>query len=474
MKKIKYIVFVSILALLTACNSSDFEEHEIGSDLIDQSTEVLMIDTFTVESSTIKLDSVITSGYNDVLLGKYKDPYLGNVKAGFYGEVALDDAFVLESYSDEKVYVAFDSLVFIMYHDTDQTRYIGDTLPEQTVSLHRVTEEFDLPDNKYSYKGFDELTYDAEALGSVTFEPRLVLNGYINPIYDEDAEADRGGVRIRLDDALGQDIIDMVNDADDIVNVSGDWLDYFKGIYLEPGDNNTAMFSFQTAEGMKMRLYYHDKKYSEAGVLRYYDFPVTNNSLNFSNYSSDFISDKLSSVQKINDIEELEDDLSSEETGNLSFIQGGTGLMTKIRIPHIANLNLIGLTGGVLKAELVFTPEEDSFDDDIYPLPTSSFELYKTNRYNTLLSSVYNSSTGAQLYSTFDKDSEDMDQDRYSFDLTSYVNDILINGQDYDNALIITLPEGTLGNSMERLIINHDPNSDMRIKLEVTYVVQND
>jgi hypothetical protein len=473
MKKIKYIVFISTLALLTACNSGDFEEHEIGGNLIDQSTEVLMIDTFTVESSVVKLDSVTTSGFSAFLLGKYNDPYFGNVKSDFYGEASLASPFTLRTSNDEKLFVAFDSLVFIMYHDPSLLRFVGDTLAEQTISVHRVTEEFELPDNKFSYKAHDQLAYETEALGSKTFMPRIQLNSVIDATEDEDVFSEKGGVRIRLDDALGLDIIDMVNNSSEILEDNVKWLDYFKGIVLRANDNNSAIFSFQTGTGLKMRVYYHETNSSESGVLRYYDLPVTANSLNFTNHSSDFMSDEYSYIQKINDIEDVEDDLSSEEIGDLCFLQGGTGLMTKVRIPHVELLNRMGLTGGILKAELVFSPEKDSYDKDLFPLPYSYFELYYTNKRNSFVGSVVNPSTNSPLTSTYVYNLEYVDESYYSFDVTSYVNNILLNGQEYDNALLITLPVSTIGNSVERLVIDNDRKSDNRIKLQVTYVVQN-
>ncbi len=480
MKKIKSIVFISILALLSACNSNVFEEHEIGGNLIDQSTNVFMIDTFTVESSTVKLDSVRTSGFKNFLLGKYKDPYFGNVKSYFYGVVEFNK-FELKLVKGEKVFVEFDSLIFIMYHEPNKLRFIGDTLAEQKISIHRITEEFKDKKNKSPYKAHDKLTYKAEELGSKTFIPRLTLNSVIDDIKDKDPESKRGGIRIKLDNALGIDIIDKVNSLDikinDILKDRTKWLDYFRGIVLKADDNNSAIFSFQTGVGMKMRLYYHDRNSNESGVLRFHDFPVAANILNFTNHSADFMPDntEYGFIQEINKIEDIEDDLSSEKTDNLSFVQGGTGLMTKVRIPHVELLNRMGLTGGILKAELVFSPEKDSYDKDLYPLPSSNFELYSTNKKNLvdIKRAVINPSTKRPLLSKYIYNPIYIDESYYSFDITNYVNSILLNGQEYDNALLITLPFQTLGNSVERLIIDNDRHSNTRMKLKVTYVVQN-
>jgi len=488
MKKIKSVVFVSLLVFLSGCNSDVFQEHEIGSNLIDKSTEVFLIDTFTVHSSTVKMDSVVTSNYSTALLGKYKDPYFGNIKSDFYGEVDLGSSFTRRTINNTiKVNVKFDSLVFIMYHQASTVigarvndHFYGDTLKEQSISIHRVKESFEFPKNITAFNADDVLEYDVDALGSSVFIPKRHINSIIDAEKDNDPSAKKGGLRIKMDDALGIEIIDSVNNDSDIVDNREDWSTFFKGIVLKAGDNNTAMFSYQTGVGMKMRLYYSDTEYAEAGIAKFHDFPINKTSANtgkpvtFSNYLSDFNSEEHDYMKKIGLIDELENDLSSTETNNLSFIQGGTGLMTKISIPHIENLNKMGLTGGILKAELVFSPQGDSYDEDFYPLPFSNFELYKTDKKNKFNEGVVNTRTQNILTSTFVANSKYLDESYYMFDLTDYVNEILLKGdQKYDDALLITLPINIMGNSMERLIIDNDRKSNTRIKLKITYVVQN-
>jgi hypothetical protein len=479
MRKIKSIVFVSMLVLLTSCNSDVFEEHEIGSNIIDKSTEVFLIDTFTVHSSTVKMDSVVTSNYSNVLVGKYNDPYFGNIKSDFYGEVDLQTPFTLRTISSGvEVKVQFDSLVFIMYHQGStmvngrvNDHFHGDTLKEQSITIHRVTEDFEFPDNVYAYNADDVLEFDAEAIGSSVFVPKRHVNSLIDEDRDKDPLAEKGGLRIKMDDALGIEIIDSVNVASDVVLDKEDWLEFFKGIVLKAGDNNTAMFSYQTGVGMKMRLYYSDTEYTEAGIAKFHDFPINKKSVNFSNYSSDFNSNEF--IQKIGMIQELEEDVASTETDNLSFIQGGTGLITKVQIPHIEKLNEMGLAGGILKAELVFSPHGNSYDEDFYPLPFSNFELYRTDRKNKFNSAVLDSRTNNIVTSTYVYNSKYLDESYYMFDLTDYVNQILLNGQEYDDALLISIPPSIIGNSMERLIIDNDKKSKTRIELKITYVVQN-
>ena len=475
MKKIKFIVFVSLLAFLTSCNSDVFQEHEIGDNLIDKSTEVILIDTFTIESSTVKMDSIKTSGEKNILFGKYKDPFFGDINSDFYGILELGDPFELRktnvnNLGSVDVHVKFDSLVFIVYSDQ---RYYGDTLSEQNVTIHKVIDEIEFPKDKYAFYGHDSFDYETEDLCNAGFFVKPVTQSVYDKTLDNDAEANDGGIRFRMSDALGLDIIQRVNNVnDDTVRDPNKWIKYFKGIVLKPGEDNTAMLSFPVTENkMKMRLYYSDAEYDEVGVPRIHDFPVKNSPLNFSNYTSD----KSSTPQDLGRIVEETEDLSSELTDNLAFVQGGIGFITKIRIPYVEKLNTMGLTGGILKAELVFYPKDGSYDKELFRLPNdriTKFNIYTTNDDNMAKSPVLNPTTNSPASSVYMFNYENPDESYYSIDVTSYVNNILLQGQEYEDALLLTLPFQGLGNSMERMVIENDRKSDFRIRLKTTYVVQ--
>ena len=479
MRKIKTIVFVSILAFLSSCNSNVFEEHEIGDNLIDQSTEVLLIDTFAIQTSTVKLDSINTSGFKNILVGQYQDPYFGKTSSDFYGSVELGRAWNLVEFGSEKnkIKVQFDSLVFIGYFDENSSHFIGDSLIEQKLSIHRLIEDIELPENKPSFKAHDVLDFDFESLGDNVFLPKPRTYSFYNSENDQDPLAKRGGVRFRMKDELGVDIIDLVNRSSDTVLLANKWKEYFKGIVIRPGSENSTMFSFQTgSDRMKMRLYYSNTAYDKVGEVQFHDFSINNAPFNFINNRSDFISDN-GIAQKIGNIENVEEELPASSTEDVSFIQGSLGLMTKVKIPNIENLNILGLAGGILNAELRFYPKEGSYDSEILRLPDPStmFVVYQTEEDNKTVNPVVDPTNGNQLASVFVQNYVNIGESYYSINLTDHVNKILLNPEeyDYDDAIILTIPKASQGNSMDRLVIDNDKKSDFRMKLEVTYVIQN-
>lgn len=476
MKKTKFIALIASLAFLASCNSGVFEEHEIGENLIDKSTEVLFIDTFTVQTFTVKLDSVHTSGFRNVLVGQYQDPYFGKVSSDFYASVDLGQAWNLATSGTSKINVKFDSLVFIGYFDENPLHFIGDSLVAQKLSIHRIREKIELLGNKLSFKAHDVLDFDSESLGDTIFVPKPRTYSFYNEENDKNPLAKRGGVRFRMKDKLGLDIVDLVNRASDTILLADKWEEYFKGIVIKPGSDNSSMFSFQTGSNrMKIRLYYSNTAYDEVGVVKFRDFSVNNTPLNFLNNKSDYISEN-GIAQKIGNIVNVEEELSAVETKDLSFIQGSLGLMTKIKIPNIENLNILGLSGGILKAELRFYPKEGSYDSDTLRLPDPStiFVAYQTEEDNKTVNPIINPSNGNPLTAVFVRNQVNIGESYYSINLTDYVNNILLNptGYDFDNAIILSIPTSNQGNSMERLVIDNSNKSDTRMKLEVTYVVQ--
>ncbi|MUP36386.1 DUF4270 family protein [Labilibaculum sp. 44] len=478
MRKLISILFVSALWFFTSCNSDTFQEHEIGDNLIDKSTEVHLIDTFTVRSATVKLDSLLTSGYSNVLFGGYHDEFFGEVSSEFYTTLGLGGAFEMGADANGKknVKLQFDSLVFIGFPDT---RYYGDTLQEQTISFHKLKEEIDLPNGQIGFYGHHTIAHDEVAFGSASFylKPRK-QSVEIKTIGDKtipEIERERDGLRLRIDDAFGWDIINRVNADDDTLQNIFKWRNFFNGMVLKPGSENSALFSFKLgAPGMNLRLYFT----YEGGDRGYHDFPVIlaaprqgENGLAYYNFSN-FVSDKSSTPQDLGRIVEETEELKSEETDDLAFIQGGIGFYAKVKIPYVENLNNLGVTGGVLKSELIFYPLEGSFDNSIFRLPSSAISVYVTNRDNNRVMALTDS-RGAALRAVYNNYTEHKNESYYSIDLTSYVNDILTNGQDYEDALLIGFPYESIGNTIDRLVIENDPDSNFRIRLKTTYVVQN-
>lgn len=442
--------FLLLLSIFfVSCNSDGFEEHELGGNLIDNSTDVRLIDTFTINASTVILDSIPTSGYGNMIVGRYIDPYLGVVSANSYTKIGLGGSFKLEA-NDEPV---FDSLILVTYYNQS---YYGDTTKLQTVNIHKVLEEIELEDdgNLYNVSSFE---IDPEPLGTKTFRPR--------PFRKED-DGSWYNLRIELDPEFGADLIQKAIDRDEILNGSAEWENFLQGIAFSPAeDNDAAILNFRTADTLNMRLYYHEKSSDNAGKVLYHDFPVGASSYMFTNFDTDRTGTLLENLV------EQEFDIKSEDTNDLTFMQGGVGIMTKLEIPHLDELAKIGLSGSLLKAELVFYPAQSTYDEDIFRLP-STFNVFTSDDENNMLTALTNPLTGSLLSATYFEDVEYDEGSYFTFDITNYVNTILDTGIDDEESLLISIPSSTLSTSMERMVLTNDDKTDFEFKLKATYVIQ--
>src|ERR1700690_473387 len=104
----KYCLLFLILTtiIFSACNKPQIQ---FGQAYVDNGyANIILVDTFSANLSTVFRDSVITSGSSTILVGNYKDPYFGNVTTKSFLELQPPPVTTLDPKS------AYDSLVLIL------------------------------------------------------------------------------------------------------------------------------------------------------------------------------------------------------------------------------------------------------------------------------------------------------------------------------------------------------------------------
>jgi hypothetical protein len=98
------------MTLFTSCQTDNAEgEFVVGSDYLSINNKVIMIDTLTVNVSTINIDSLVTSNQSRILIGNYTDPILGIVKSESYLKLTPDSYSIGSSETDvQTVTYVFD------------------------------------------------------------------------------------------------------------------------------------------------------------------------------------------------------------------------------------------------------------------------------------------------------------------------------------------------------------------------------
>ena len=83
------MLFIAV-TILSCGTDTDAGEFVVGSDYLALNNKVVLIDTVTVDMSTINFDSLVTSSQNRILVGSYDDPVFGKVKSDSYFQLTSE------------------------------------------------------------------------------------------------------------------------------------------------------------------------------------------------------------------------------------------------------------------------------------------------------------------------------------------------------------------------------------------------
>lgn len=282
-----------------------------------------MTDTLTVRISTVLADSVRTGLPDRFLVGKYTDPVLGKIQASSYTWMSIGE-------QKDMTDMVYDSLNLFLFYSYSY----GDTLPEQEVSIHRVTE--DITTDKVYYNS-SSVAYDPTPLATKKFSAKPDSIGFL---------------KVSIPGSLGPELFALLKNSD---NQTNDILHKtLKGMALIPGDKNTAILGFTGSTFMSM--YYH-KNTVDTVALNYNIYTTLTNSLTGAKYRAGF--NKITSDRSGTVLSGIKPHtpLPPSATNNRSFVQDALGVMTKIEIPY---LNTLGKGKPVIinRAQLTLKPDQ--------------------------------------------------------------------------------------------------------------------
>ncbi|MDR9457622.1 MAG: DUF4270 family protein [Salegentibacter sp.] len=421
--------FTLILLIFTAVACSDeIQESTIGDKWINSDTRIILFDTLSVKSSTLKLDSLIVSGSERVLIGQYDDPVFGKVNSKSYFQF-LPTRYNIDSEAK------YDSIAFILRYDRYST---GDTLFSQKFLISEVTEDLKPHDQFY----YNTSYYDS-APGILTaheFAPR---------------PRSKDSVHISLDKQFGEILFKKLQDQE-ITNPDR-FLNRYQGLVLEPDHSGTAILAF--SKNSFLRIYYTNKEELEdkEEILDLKVLPENT----FHNTSAGLTKDPLPSLPI------QEQSVPSSETGNLSYIQAGTGIATKIEIPHLKSLEDIEGTGSIVEAKLKFYLNT-SKDRTIRPVK-DSLRLFIINHRNEIIADVVGYNNQPTIANIEKKEGE-FSIIRYSVPIKKFIDD-KNNAYDGDDwSLLIYAPN--LTSSVDAFeLYGEAAAKELKMKVEITYAI---
>ena len=426
------------LTIVSCGTDTDTGEFVVGSDYLAVNNKVILIDTLTVEMSTINFDSLVTSNKSRILVGNYDDPLFGKVKSNSYFQLASDSYSLISTTDTEAANYVFDSISMILKYDN---YYYGDTTKVQTFDIHRLTQKVKPNTDDDSFYNNSALSYSSESLGTISYKPRPLEKDSIN---------------IKMDAAFGEALFQKLKKRE--ITDFDSFKEYLNGLVLIPTTtNSSSVIGFNLSS--KVRLYY-SKYQGDAEDSFIKDFTVLDATKQFNAISLD------KSGTLIQNLPASNSNLSSLLTNNQGYIQSGTGVACRIDFPNIKQLKYISENGAIVDAELILKPVNNSYSDN-YPL-SDSLQVYVADKLNRI-SGTLNTSAGKALYATLNKKSDEFNENvLYSLSVGNFLQKEMLKQSDSRSSLVFTLP--TISKAVNRLVLGDQKHLNNKIQLKIYYI----
>lgn len=346
------------LVTIVSCGTdTDAGEFVVGSDYLALNNKVVLIDTVTVEMSTINFDSLVTSSQNRILVGNYDDPIFGKVKSNSYFQLSPDAYSLNNGGSDtETTNYVFDSIAMILKYDN---YYYGDTTKVQTFDIHRLTQKVKPNTEDASFYNNSVLSYSDESIGTISYKPR---------------PTEKDSITIKMNDAFGAALFQKLKKRE--ITDFDSFSEYLKGLVLVSSTSNSSSVIGFHAATSKVRLYYSKYQADTEDTPYIVDFTISEATKQFNSISLDKAGTLLQNLPISSS------KLSSSLTNRQSFIQSGTGVACRIDFPNIKQLKYISDKGAIVSAELLLKPVNNTYSEQ-YPL-SDSLKVYVADNLNRI------------------------------------------------------------------------------------------
>lgn len=423
----------------------------LNNDNVDALTLNIM-DSMTVNLTTMVMPNIPTSGPGALLLGKYTRPDIGNLSSSPYFRIVPSDY----DYSSIPTGARFDS-VRLELRTHNSGYYYGDTTSQHRISVHRLTQPLEattlVPGGIHNVLvpiyvegpaifGHQEFAYETSPLGELVYHPRPRGLQHLS---------------VRLDDSFGQDIFDKMRNNALEVSSASNFVDYIKGVAIIPDTDNTSLIAYNDTIATHIHYSYIGSdglRQSESKRL-----VIDNYDLKFNHFEVDRAGTPFEGLT-------IENPIPAQQTGGQSFLQAGSGTATRIDIPALTEF-LYASDIAINKVELEI--EMANSNDLLFPLPTgqSTPMLFIANRSGNIQDFVkipFSMNPQSAVYVPGNNTGRNA---RYVFNLIEYIR--TVNDPNMlENFLVLTMGPPTLFTTANLAIIATE-NNKPKIKLNILY-----
>ncbi len=430
-KKIDFGGFI-ILLLLYLLQSCTSDELILGENFIDNATQVVEVDTFSLAMSTIIADSVQTSATGTILAGYYEDGDFGKLSAQGFFRVDLPIVTDIEIEETD----IYDSITLVLPYSGYT---YGDTNQIQKIDIFKLNEDLVQNDISYYYN-YSDLSFDNNSIGSIEYLPR--------PYHDSIIE-------IRLDDAIGEDLFEKLKYEAEEVSSYDEFLDYLQGFTIKTDQSQSSSIVGFKNYNVKLKIYTSRVQEEKEEIV--YEFPSSDQPYHFSR----LLSDRSGTI--LQNLITQKDELSSNLVDDRSFIQGGTGVLTKITFPYLNSFHF-NEDDIITSVEIILRPDNESYKTDL----PESLSIYETNKFNEFDIADENSFISTSI---FNLDEQYHLETYYYFNITDFIQDQLDNGYiDPEKGLIVSLSSFNISSTFEKLLLSSSNDPEKKPKLKITFL----
>ena len=210
-RSFRVIAVFLFTATLFSCNFSKIEDFQLGKDFVNSTSGVVMIDTMRMVTSTVHLDSIVTTRPARLLVGGYLNNFTGRATCSPYFQIS--NGSITSALATDLVY---DSLVMKYNYDG---YYIGDTTKLVSLSVKKLVykQGYNSNGTLYNISPF-KVDADGSLYNTSTFKLDDISLGDIK-IYPHPAT--KKDFYFRLSDNFGLTIFNnIINRNDSMQNLS--------------------------------------------------------------------------------------------------------------------------------------------------------------------------------------------------------------------------------------------------------------
>lgn len=427
------LVFL-LMSTLFSCTKTDIV---FGNEFVDDSyTQIIKNDTFGVTISSVNIDSFATAGKGSCIIGSIYDPYFGRITSKTFLNI------VPESYTDIFENTSFDSIVLLGKLNGN---YEGDTTQPFHLNVQRLSQDIAYSTTSSSFYNTTYFAAYNSSLGATTFSARPLRND---------------SVKILLNENWGRELMGMLQRKSDTIKTSTLFLDYFKGITINSNSNHLIV---GLKDSILIRLYY-----KKAGLFtenKNFDFNINSSSYQFNNIKVDRTGTILSNLNTVNY------EIYSNQTNNAAFVLPVSSVMAKLRFQTVRDILKLPNFKKLLKAVLVVKPMVGSYDNNFLLPP--QLRLAKTTQLNAIgtdLTALNSSGVSEVQYGNLYIDYIYGKETSYTYDVTSYVAEVVATEGYTQNGLLLLPPSTDYENSFKRLVLGNNQLENSKIQLQLYYI----